>query len=226
MSRSTWISRARELREALVFRGVLPGGGLSAAAVELGAQEPAAAGQGADGEEQVGLQRVLEDVAAHAGGQRVPHILRIVEHAEDHDRPVRPAPQDLDGRVEAVDLRHRHVEHDHVGVELLVEGDGFGAAARLADDFDVLLVFEDAAESLPHERVIVGEQYANRHRQATSDAAGARHPRTRSCTTVPPPCAGDTCSSPPINSARSRMLTIPMPRGASPAGGAAAMPLP
>ena len=113
------------------------------------------------------------------------------------------------------------------GFELLVEGDGFGAAARLADDFDVLLVFQDAAESLPHQRVIVGEQ----SRESTSlrpprMRQRARHPRTRSCTTVPPPCAGDTCSSPPINSARSRMLTIPMPRGASPAGGAAAMPLP
>ena len=92
--------------------------------------------------------------------------------------------------MQPVDLRHGHVEDDDVGVELLVELDGLGAPARLADHLDVELVFEDAAESLADQRMIVGEQDADTTRcHATSlraGAAGAVHAGTRSCTRTPP----------------------------------------
>ncbi len=91
--------------------------------------------------------------------------------------------------MQAVDLRHVHVEHDDVGFETLIELDRFGAAAGLADHLDVHFVLEDAPEPLPHERMVVGQNHSNpRHVYATSGRlAVARHPGTRRCTMVPPP---------------------------------------
>ena len=138
--------------------------------------------------------------------------------------------EDFDRRVQAVDFRHRHVEHDNVGVELFVELDGFRAATGLADHFDVELVFEDAPEALAYQRMVVGEQDADTSGcHATSFRAAAAiavHAGTRSFTRTPPCSASSSHSSPPISSARSRMLTSPSPRSGRRSTSSAGIPFP
>ena len=52
--------------------------------------------------------------------------------------------------------------HDDVGLELLHERERLEAVARFADDGDVRVVFQDAAEPLPYQRVVVDEHHADR----------------------------------------------------------------
>jgi hypothetical protein len=64
--------------------------------------------------------------------------------------------------VQTVHLRHRHVHHDHVGVEFLREREALETIPCLADHRDAAIVLENAPESLSHQRMIVDQHHANR----------------------------------------------------------------
>src|SRR5437762_662163 len=124
--------------------------------------------------------------------------------------------QHFDRGVEPVDLRHREIHHDDVWRERPFQLDGFGAAARFARDDHVGLVFENAPEPLPHERMIVGQQHTDAPATHVSTAVRPVPTAwgTRTSTTSPPSAGWRNRNCPPISSARSRMLTSPRPRSA------------
>ena len=106
--------------------------------------------------------------------KRVADVLRIGVHAEHQDPASRRAAEDVDRGVQAVDFRHPEIEHDDIRLERAIELDGLRPAIGFADDDDVRFVFEDAAEALAHERVVVGEQDADgRSRHHTSEECAA-----------------------------------------------------
>jgi hypothetical protein len=131
---------------------------------QLGAEVLLSGGDRPHRAREVRLDRALEDVPLDAGVQRVLHVLFVGVHAQDQDARAGPLLQQLDRRMQPVHLRHGHVHHDNVRVQLLGKGNGVHAIAGLADDNDLPIVFEDPPESLPHERVIVNENHADRRR--------------------------------------------------------------
>ena len=157
---------------------------------ELGAEVLLAGRDRADRARQVGLDRVLQDVALHARVERVPHVLLVGVHAEDQDAARGPLLQHLDRRVQPVHLRHGHVHDDDVGFELLDERDALEAVAGLADHRDVGVVFEDAPEPLPHQRVVVDEDDADRLRAGVFSQCVPPLRARPACRSRAPPSAG------------------------------------
>jgi hypothetical protein len=70
---------------------------------------------------------------------------------------------DLPRRLQAVHLGHPYVDQGDVRLFLVDQIDQFLPVGRLADDLDPLRHVQVPAESLPHERVVVGDRYPNRH---------------------------------------------------------------
>ncbi len=67
---------------------------------------------------------------------------------------------DLPGGFEAVELGHSDVEHDHVGRELFGERHRFPPIAGFSADFPAGLFFDQEADAMPDDFVIVGEKDA------------------------------------------------------------------
>jgi hypothetical protein len=122
------------------------------------------AGGAADGLDQLGVGRLLEDVRGRARGERAARELRIVLHGEDHHA----CGGDLRGeggeRLEARRHRPGHVEvqHQHGGAV----GDGLAERvvdrAGLGDDLQVRLGVEHEPQPAAHDRVVVGEDDGDR----------------------------------------------------------------
>ena len=118
---------------------------------------------------------------------------------------------------------------DHVGLQRQRLAHGFASVARLRDDFPVRLLFENLAQPLPHQRVIVAEQNAEltharisddgfRHRLGRLDGGGVLDglaatapaaPRSAAC---PCPERSRDAASRAVATTRSRMPTRPRPR--------------
>ena len=127
-------------------------------------------------------------------------------------RGVGRALEDRRGGRQAARAGHGRVHHDDVRLQLGGQRDRFVAVARFADDRDRRVVFEQAAEAAPHERVVVGEQDGDRVASCGS-VAGAVTAAPSSRTQRAALAAGARHSSvPPSSSARSRMATSPSPR--------------
>ena len=71
-------------------------------------------------------------------------------------------------RREAVEPWHDEVEHDHVRVEKRGHLDRLAPVRCLADDLDAFLELEEGAQPFADDRVVVGDQDADRlsHRRA------------------------------------------------------------
>ena len=86
-------------------------------------------------------------------------------------------------------------------LERLRQRDRFVAVGRFAHDVDRLVVFEDAAEAAPDERVVVGEQHGDLRCQTWRLRCASRH---TSRTSVPPRRPKNSIV-PPTSAARSRI---------------------
>ena len=102
--------------------------------------------------------------------------------------------------LDAVQLRHGHVHHHDVGLQLLGQFDGFAAVARFAHDLHVGLRAQDHLEALAHHGVVVSQQDAD----LFHSSAG-----TRTSITTPWPGFDCTVTSPPALRARARIPIIP-----------------
>ncbi len=94
-------------------------------------------------------------------------------HAEDDDR--RRPRQLLRPRrhLDAVHLRHRDVDDQHVGLVLLAQAQRLEAVRRFRHHGDAGLGFEQAAQAAPDDAVIVSQQHAQaRPRVRPATAAG------------------------------------------------------
>src|SRR3990170_992900 len=63
--------------------------------------------------------------------------------------------------LQTVHTRHTQVHEDDIGLQLLGELNRDRSIARLADDFKVLFGFENEAQTVAHNFVIVGDQYSD-----------------------------------------------------------------
>jgi hypothetical protein len=104
--------------------------------------------------------RVLQQIAACTRLERS-HVDVVAVHREHEHLRAFDALQDLPRRLDAVQLRHRDVHDDDVRAELLDEIDRGPAVARFADDLDLLVRLEDAAQALSDHGVIVNQEDAN-----------------------------------------------------------------
>ncbi len=103
------------------------------------------------------------------------------------------------------------------GRSRLTSGDRGTTGGRPADDADVGLGPQQRTEALPHHRLIVRNEYRDRHRHSL----GERGVRDMSPTSNPPSSLAVASRVPPIAAARSRMPAIPLPPDDSGRGEAA-----
>jgi hypothetical protein len=90
-------------------------------------------------------------------------------------------------RLDAVDRRHAHVDHDDIRLELGGHADRRLAVFGLADDVDVLLDAEQRSKPVEDDSMIVGDHHAQRpgpHLRCLSNAFSG----TSSCGAAPGAC--------------------------------------
>src|SRR3989441_13127914 len=90
-----------------------------------------------------------------------PYTTLFRSHGEDQDLGLLLLLEDAARRFDPVQLGERQVHHHHVGLETLAELDRAATVAGLADDLDLLVGVEDAAQPLTDERVVVDQQHAD-----------------------------------------------------------------
>jgi hypothetical protein len=130
-------------------------------------------GHGPDGSDKLRRQDVLQDEAAGAEPKRSERVLVQVEGCEDQDSGTRLGRDDRSRRLDAVHARHPDVQHYDVGVAAAREIHRSGAVGGLADDDDAFLLFQDHAEALARQRLIVDEDDRDRVASGQSIAHGA-----------------------------------------------------
>ena len=95
--------------------------------------------------------------------------------------------------------------------------DGLSGVGGHRDHGYAVLGFEQLAQGIPDVGVVVSDQHSGGELltdHAASPPAGSPScAGTQALTTVPPASPGSIRSHPPASSARSRMLSIPMPGG-------------
>jgi len=147
--------------EAIVRGGVEDG--LEEESADGRAEETLAAGDGEDGFDEFGFEAILEDIAASAFADGAEDVAFVGVHAEHEDGDGGVEAMQLGEGFEAVEALHADVEEDEIGGILTSEFDGFGAGAGFGDDEEGGMGFEDAADALADEGVIVGEEDAVGH---------------------------------------------------------------
>ncbi len=75
-------------------------------------------------------------------------------------------------RLETVVARHLHVEHQDVGLEAFDRVERALRIAALADDLDVRLLAEIAADPVPRQGHVIGDQGAELHRRQSLRGTG------------------------------------------------------
>ena len=137
-----------------------------------GGEDRVAAGDGADGGEQLGRRRVLQQEAAGAGLEPGEDVLVEVEGGEDEDLAGRAGGGDRGGRRDPVHARHPDVHQHDVGVQGRCHADPGRPVAGLADDLDVGLGLQDQPEPHPEQGLIIDEQYPDH--AASPSSSGSR----------------------------------------------------
>ena len=145
--------------------------------------------------------RLLEHVAARARRERLAHVPRVVLHREHQHLRVGRLLQHRRRRLDPALPGHDDVHQDHVRLVRARLEDGVADVARLADDLDVVLGLEHAAQAGADDGMVVDDQHADRHAIGHLDrrASCRRRARTR-------PRAGRRASA-----TRSRIPSKPEP---------------
>src|SRR5262245_20477519 len=180
-----------------------------------GAQIRLAARDRRDGQLQLREAGVLEEVSRGARPERLEGILLGGVHRQDDDRGARMALDDARGRLEPVETGHRDVHEDQAWMERLDEPDDLVSVTGLGHDFDAGDRREQGSDAGTHERVVIGEDDADRRHPAVPSApcghpAGASGEGSHARTVVPRPGADSMADLPPASSTRSSSPKRPM----------------
>ncbi len=108
----------------------------------------------------------MHDVCHGLGFQQIPfdadlqgledeRVIRM--HREQQRFCARRDPPDLTDNVQAVQQRHHHVDHRHIGLRILGKTDRFPTIAGFGDDRDPVGL-DQRANPLSQQRMVVGEQ--------------------------------------------------------------------
>ena len=89
------------------------------------------------------------------------HIALVrVRGQSDHIHAIELGPNPA-RRFDAVQLRHSHVHHDHIGRECSHEIERGAPVVRLGDHLEVGLALEDLADAHPEQGMVVNDQAIN-----------------------------------------------------------------
>ena len=164
ISFSTWISRSdssARIVAAASGRGGRRAHVLEHLAGDVRRDQRLSDGRRADPAHQILDRRVLQQVAARAGEDRVHHVLFLVGDREhDHARQ-RRVTADVARGLDAGHPRHVEIHDDDVGRREADVLQRLRAGRRLGDDLHALLL-EQVPEPRPEEVVVVDEQHADR----------------------------------------------------------------
>ena len=120
---------------------------------------------------------------------------------------MRRGADDPAGGVDPVELRHVQVENDHVRGQRLGKVDRLQSGGRLPDDGEIRCGAEQPGQSVPVDRMVVGQQDPCIGSSVTESAPIGSLARTA----VPPAGRRSKVHSPPSSAARSRMAVTPTP---------------
>ena len=179
-----------------------------------GAEVAAAGRHRVDGGDHVVDLRILEQKAA---GSRLHHarvVALLAEHREGDDLQVGPERQRPLGGLGAVDARHGEIHEDDIGLDAGQQGEQLLAAARLAHDAAAGAAFQQAAQSVAEQRVVVDQYDAAVHdRSFFGDRAADSSPApTRIEARMPLPLVEAMSNVPPSELMREAMFESPMPQ--------------
>ncbi|CAI8693863.1 hypothetical protein EMIT0111MI5_11239 [Burkholderia sp. IT-111MI5] len=113
----------------------------------------------ADGLDELGGRAVLRQVAGCAGLERARRVLRLGVHRQHERAQRRRMALDQPDQLDAGRRGHRQVEQQHVRGAALGQRERGPTVARLADDFETAGPFQDMTQSVPHDCVIVSQNY-------------------------------------------------------------------
>ena len=117
-----------------------------------------AAEQRAHAREQLGERERLDDVVVGAGIEPRDAVGDLVARRQHQHRQAAAAPPEPPADLEAVDVRHQHVEHDEIGL-VAVALQPLERLGAVGGELDlVALEPERAAERLAHRRVVVDDE--------------------------------------------------------------------
>lgn len=117
---------------------------------------------------------VFEEEPGGSVLQRAEEVLVEVECGDhdDGDRISHTFACEGCGSGDAVASGHPHIHQHHIRAIRFRVGDGFGAAAGLGDDSDVVLRFEERAQGTANTGLVVGDEHVD-HRNASDRVAGS-----------------------------------------------------
>ena len=113
-------------------------------------------------EQRVGL-RFLQHQSLDAELYGFGDVLVADRRREENDAAARRGPLQVAQHLEAAASRHCHVEHQHVGVLRLDCSHRLVAVAAAGDDGEAAVAVEQPFQAVQHDRVVVGEDDADRH---------------------------------------------------------------
>src|SRR5436190_1531209 len=152
--------------------------------------------------DQVARSNVFQQEAARSGSDRLDHVFVDFEGREDQDlgRPVLGCQDPR--RLDAVQPGHPHIHQDDVGPQATGLLDRVESIGGLSHELDVFLGPQRHLERRAHERLIVGNEDADRHGSSSSVGRLAD-------TRYPAPDSGPVLSSPPKSATRSCIPRCP-----------------
>jgi hypothetical protein len=111
-----------------------------------------------DGLDEFEVGGFFDEVTAGARVEGAPQVGDVVVHGEHEDPSVGADAADFGGRGDAVAVGESEVHDEDVGMGFSGEGDGLFDRASLPNDLEVFLGVEDAAQSAPHDGVVVAKR--------------------------------------------------------------------
>ena len=160
-----------------------------------GRDERVALQRGMHRKEELGLCRVLEDIAAGAGFQRAARIRRLLVHREEDYPDVRIVVFELRERVDSIQVGHGDVGDDDVGPQSVCSLD---QRSPIFDDRNELeLLLEQTFQALSDQSMVVGKQNSRAFHEGPMLEAAERG--THADTVVPSPDLLVMLNRPPIN---------------------------
>jgi hypothetical protein len=147
-------------------------------------EDGVAAGDAADGGDQIGRRRVLQQEAAGARLEPGEDVFVEVEGGENDDLAVRARGGDGGGRGDSVQARHPDVHQHHVGPQGRRHRDAGRPVGGFPGDLDVRFGFQDQPEPHPEQGLIIDQQHPDHGASPASISSRAetfQPPGSRGC---------------------------------------------
>jgi hypothetical protein len=106
---------------------------------------------------------IFQDISESAGLERFQDKPAIGVHGKHNDFGFRVFLNDPTGRFYTVQIRHRNIHQNNIGLLSLDRLDRLDAIAGLGNHLDIAAVHKQVAKAVPEQAMIIGYDYAYRH---------------------------------------------------------------